>query len=394
MARKNYTVEQIIVILRKVEVLCGQGMTAKEAVKQEGITENTYFRWRREYGGMSTSDVKRLKELEKENSRLKKIVADLSLDNEMLKDIASKKLLSPVKRQMTVDYLREEYEVSERRACRALDVNRNTYRYEPKELPDEDDMHKLIIYMATNFGRVGYRMVADMLRNQGILINPKRVERIWREEGLKLPAKQTKQRRIVMNDGSCIRLRPEHKNHVWSYDFVEDKTMDGRKVRWLNIIDEHEHECLASIPRRSWRNSDVISALSEIMILRGSPEYIRSDNGPEFIAKKLRKWLSDIGVITTYIEPGSPWENGYVESFNARMRDEFLNGELFGNLYEAKVLTNRWVRYYNTIRPHSSLGGKTPAPQTYTFDDMEMTEALRKSVWNVMLVSDEKRKAS
>ena len=295
---------------------------------------------------------------------------------------------------MTVDYLREEYEVSERRACRALDVNRNTYRYEPKELPDEDDMHKLIIYMATNFGRVGYRMVADMLRNQGILINPKRVERIWREEGLKLPAKQTKQRRIVMNDGSCIRLRPEHKNHEWSYDFVEDKTMDGRKVRWLNIIDEHEHECLASIPRRSWRNSDVISALSEIMILRGSPEYIRSDNGPEFIAKKLRKWLSDIGVITTYIEPGSPWENGYVESFNARMRDEFLNGELFGNLYEAKVLTNRWVRYYNTIRPHSSLGGKTPAPQTYTFDDMEMTEALRKSVWNVMLVSDEKRKAS
>lgn len=282
--------------------------------------------------------------------------------------------------------------MSERRACRALDINRNTYRYKPVKLPDEDDMHSLIIYMATNFGRVGYRMVTDMLRNQGILINHKRVERIWSEEGLKLPEKQQKRRRIFLNDGSCIRLKADHRNHVWSYDFVEDKTMDGRKLRWLNIIDEYTHECLASIPRRSWRGSDVINVLSDIMILRGTPEYIRSDNGPEFIAKRLRKWLADVGVITTYIEPGSPWENGFIESFNSRMRDEFLNGELFGNLYEAQVLTARWARYYNSIRPHSSLGGKTPAPQSYTFDDITMTKEMRQSVWNVILVSDEKKK--
>ena len=221
-----------------------------------------------------------------------------------------------------------------------------------------------IIETACNYGRVGYRMVTHMLRNEGIVINHKRVERIWREEGLKLPHKQKKRQRLWLSDGSCVRLRPEHKNHVWSYDFVEDVTMDGRKLRWLNIIDEYTHECLASSPGRGWHWPDIIETLADIMIRRGAPEYLRSDNGPEFVATKLRGWLSDVGVVSTYIEPGSPWENGYCESFNARMRDEFLDGELFGNLYEAKVLTDRWVRYYNTVRPHSSLGGRPPAPQS------------------------------
>ena len=242
-------------------------------------------------------------------------------------------------------------------------VNRNTYRYIAVKLPDEDDVRTEIIDKACNYGRVGYRMVTNMMRNSGTKINHKRVERIWREEGLKLPKKQTKKRRLWLNDGSCIRLRPEYKNHVWSYDFVEDKTYNKKKVRFLNILDEHSRECIASIPRRSWRNNDVIEALSKLMILKGCPEYLRSDNGSEFTANKLRKWLSNVGVITAYIEPGSPWENGYIESFNARMRDEFLNGELFGNMYEAQVLTKRWVEYYNTTRPHSSLGGRPPAPQ-------------------------------
>jgi putative transposase len=258
----------------------------------------------------------------------------------------------------------EIHGVGERRACRVLSVNRTTHRYEAVRLPDEDDVRADIIYKACNYGRVGYRMVCNMMRNEGKKINHKRVERIWREEGLKLPKKQEKKRRLWLADGSCVRLRPEHKNHVWSYDFVEDRTMDGRKVRWLNIIDEHEHLCLASVPRRSWRNTDVIEVLADLMLVHGTPEYLRSDNGSEFIAKKLRKWLAELGVTTTYIEPGSPWENGYCESFNARMRDEFLNGELFGNMYEAQVLTARWVRYYNEIRPHSALGGRPPAPQS------------------------------
>lgn len=258
----------------------------------------------------------------------------------------------------------EKYRVSERRACRALSIHRATCRYEAVKRPDEDEVRTKIIEKACNYGRVGYRMVTHMLRNEGIRINHKRVERIWREEGLKLPKKQQKRQRLWLRDGSCVRLRPEHANHVWSYDFVTDITTDGRKLRWLNIIDEHSHECLGSIPRRSWRGKAVIEALADLMLMHGTPEYIRSDNGPEFIATALRKWLADVGVITAYIEPGSPWENGYCESFNARMRDEFLNGELFGNLYEAQVLTREWVEYYNTIRPHSSLGGRPPAPQT------------------------------
>lgn len=269
-----------------------------------------------------------------------------------------------------------------------LGVNRNTYRYEPKRLPDEDAMYEAITYLAANYGRVGYRMVTNLLRNEGVAVNHKRVERIWREEGLKLPQKQAKRRRLHLSDGSCIRLRAERANHVWSYDFVEDKTMDGRKLRWLNVIDEHTRECLASVPRRQWRNKDVIETLANIMVMRGAPEYIRSDNGPEFIAKVLRKWLSDVGVITTYIEPGSPWENGYIESFNSRMRDGFLNGELFGNLYEAQVLTHRWVRYYNGVRPHSSLGGRPPAPQSYSIKDDALTSVLRRAKWGVIIRSN------
>jgi len=241
-----------------------------------------------------------------------------------------------------------------------LGVNRTAYRYKAIVLPDEDEIRQRIIDTVTNYGRVGYRMVTDMLRNQGILINHKRVERIWREEGLRLPKKQTKKPRLWLNDGSCIRLRPERPNHVWSYDFVEDKTIDGRKVRFLNVIDEYRHLCIASVPRRSWKNNDLIEVLANLMMQYGTPEYIRSDNGSEFTAKKVKEWLKDTGVITAYIEPGSPWENGYCESFNARMRDEFLNGELFGNMYEVQVLTKRWVKYYNEIRPHSSLRGKAP----------------------------------
>ena len=281
-----------------------------------------------------------------------------------------KKLLSPYKRNAAVGYVLNEYKVSERRACAVLDINRTAFRYEPIKRDDEDEIREKIIEKACNYGRTGYRQVTSMLRNDGILINHKRVERIWGEEGLKRPAKQSKKRRLWLNDGSCIRLRAEYKNHVWSYDFVHDKTVDGKKFRILNIIDEASRECLASVARRRFRNNDIIEILADLMVKHGTPEYLRSDNGIEFTAKKLMKWLSDIGVITTFIEPGSPWENGYCESFNSRMRDEFLNGEIFGNIFEAKVLTKRWMDYYNTIRPHSALGGRPPAPQSISINVM------------------------
>ncbi len=202
-----------------------------------------------------------------------------------------------------------------------------------------------------------------MLRSEGWTVNAKRVERIWRREGLKVPQKQPKKGRLWLNDGSCIRLRPEHPNHVWSYDFVEGRTHNGRKFRMLNIIDEFTRECLAIRIDRKLNSTDVIDALSDLFILRGVPAYVRSDNGPEFIAKAVREWIVAVGAKTAFIEPGSPWENGYCESFNSKLRDELLNGEIFYSLAEAEVIIEAWRRYYNTERPHSSLGYKPPAPE-------------------------------
>jgi putative transposase len=207
-----------------------------------------------------------------------------------------------------------------------------------------------------------------LLREAGWAVNVKRVERSdacvrRRREGLKVPQKQPKKGRLWLNDGSCIRLRPERSNHVWSYDFVEARTHDGRKFRMLNLIDEFSRECLAIRVDRRLRSIDVIDVLSDLFILHGVPDHIRSDNGPEFIAKAVREWIVAVGAKTAYIEPGSPWENGYCESFNSKLRDELLNGEIFYSLAEAKIIIESWRRHYNTKRPHSSLGYRPPAPE-------------------------------
>jgi putative transposase len=187
-------------------------------------------------------------------------------------------------------------------------------------------------------------------------------ERLWRREGLKVPMKQPKRGRLWLNDGSCVRLRPEHRDHVWSYDFVHCRTNDGRAFRTLNILDEFTREILAIRVRRKMTSLDVIDELSDLFILRGVPTYIRSDNGPEFVAQAVRDWIAAVGARTAFIEPGSPWENGYCESFNARFRDELLNGEIFYSLHEAQIIIEQWRRHYNTARPHSALGYRPPAP--------------------------------
>jgi len=206
-------------------------------------------------------------------------------------------------------------------------------------------------------------MITAMLRNEGWLINHKRVERIWRQEGLKVPSKQPKRARLWLNDGSCVRLRAEHKDHVWSYDFVQDRTADGRPFRILTLIDEYTRECLSLTVARKLNSQDVLDELSTLFLTRGVPEHIRSDNGPEFTAKAVREWLELVGVKTLFIEPGSPWENGYVESFNGKLRNELLNGEIFTTLFEAKVLIEEWRKGYNHVRPHSALGYRPPAPE-------------------------------
>jgi transposase InsO family protein len=229
---------------------------------------------------------------------------------------------------------------------------------------DETVLTANIVSLASHYGRYGYRRITALLRADGWGVNHKRVERIWRQEGLKVSARQPKSSRLWFNDGSCIRLRPEHRNHVWAYDFVFDRTREGRPLKLLNVIDEFTRECLAIEVSRKQSSRDVLRTLAGLVLRHGVPEHIRSDNGPEFVAKAVRQWLSRLGVQTLFIEPGSPWENGYVESFNGKLRDELLNGEIFTTLQEAKVLTEVWRREYNQVRPHSSLGYKPPAPET------------------------------
>ena len=218
--------------------------------------------------------------------------------------------------------------------------------------------------MASRYGRYGYRRITALLNNEhGWMVNHKRVERIWRKEGLKVPRKQPKRGRLWLNDGSCVRLRPEYKDHVWSYDFMVDRTADGRLFRMLNIIDEFSRECLSIKVNRKLNSQDVLDELFNLFIFRGIPDHIRSDNGSEFIAKTVRGWLNRLGVKTLFIERGSPWENGYIESFNGKLRDELLNREVFTTLKEAKVLIEQWKKEYNHIRPHSALGYQPPAPE-------------------------------
>jgi putative transposase len=235
----------------------------------------------------------------------------------------------------------------------------------PRGGDDEEALTADLIELARKYGRYGYRKISALLRTAGWLVNDKRVERIWRREGLKVPKKQPKRGRLWDADGSCTRLRPEHRNQVWSYDFVEERTHDGRKFRMLNVIDEFTHECLAIRVARKLKAIDVIDVLSDLFILRGVPGHIRSDNGPEFVAKTVQAWITGVGAKTAYIAPGSPWENGYVESFNARLRDELLNGEIFYTLREAQVVIESWRCHYNTIRPHASLGYRPPAPEVF-----------------------------
>ena len=240
---------------------------------------------------------------------------------------------------------------------------RSTQRREPLVMNDEDALTQAIIRWAHQYGRYGYRRITAMLRRDGWRVNHKRVERIWRREGLKVPQKQPKRGRLWLNDGSCVRLRASRKNHVWSYDFVADRTHNGRALKMLTVVDEYTRKCLAVVVARRLRAEHVLEALADLFLENGIPEHIRSDNGSEFINTELRQWLSEVGAGTLYIEPGSPWENGFIESFNGKFRDELLNGEIFYTLLEAKVIIEQWRQEYNQVRPHSSLGYRPPAPE-------------------------------
>jgi len=228
---------------------------------------------------------------------------------------------------------------------------------------DEAVVTAAMVRLARKYGRYGYRRITALLRGDGWQVNHKRVERMWRQEGLKVPHKQPKRGRLWLTDGSCVRFRPTHRNHVWSYDFMVARTHDGRPIKLLTVIDEYTRECLAIVVARRLGSDDVLECLTQLFVTRGVPEYLRSDNGPEFTARAVGQWLARLGVQTLYIEPGSPWENGYNESVNGKLRDELLNREIFYTLKEAQVMIERWRQEYNTVRPHSSLNYRPPAPE-------------------------------
>ena len=272
--------------------------------------------------------------------------------------------MSPERRRVAVQHARDKG-LSERHGCRLVRQPRGTQRYQPTQRNDEDQLTQAIIALASQYGRYGVRRITPLLRQSGWNVGKDRVQRIWRREGLKVPVKQKPRGRLWLNDGSCIRLRPEKANHVWSYDFVEARTHDGRSLRLLTMIDEFTRECLAIRVARRLNSYHVIETLGDCMLAHGVPEHVRSDNGAEMTARRVKQWLQTVGTQPLFIEPGSPWENGYCESFNGKLRDECLNGEIFYSLKEAQVVIEMWRKHYNTIRPHSALGYRPPAPLSW-----------------------------
>ncbi|WP_182180764.1 IS3 family transposase [Methylobacterium radiotolerans] len=352
----------MVLKLRQIEVQTAQGKSLALACKEAEISEQSYYRWRKEYGGLQVDQAGKMKELERENARLRRLVADLSLEKQVLADVAGGKLVVPERRRQAVAGIRERCGLSERHACRIVGQHRGTRRYVPTVPADGDALTRAIVALASEYGRYGYRRVTALLQADGWPVGKDRVQRIWRREGLKVPQKHRPRSRLWLNDGSCVRLRPLHRNHVSSFDFVQAQTPDGRSLRILTLLDEHSRACLALKVARRINSLGVIEALADAMCLHGIPENIRCDNGPEMISKALRKWVAKTGSQIQDIAPGSPWENGYCESFNGKLRDECLRQEIFYSLKEAQIVIALWQNTYNRVRPHSSLGCRPPAP--------------------------------
>jgi len=263
---------------------------------------------------------------------------------------------------VAVRHVQGRRSVSQRRACKALGVSRSTQRYQAKQ--DTAEASRLVARMhelVRKYPRYGYRMIGAKLRQEGWHVNVKKIYRLWRREGFKVPRKARKKRRLGHSGNSCVRRRAERPDHVWTWDFIHDRTTTGQPLKWFAITDEYTRECLALEVDRGITADRVLDVLTSLFLTRGMPRHIRSDNGPEFIATAIRRHGQQVGLEMLYIEPGSPWENGFAESFFSRLRDELLNCEEFANLAEARWFARRRQEEHNHERPHSSLDYQTPA---------------------------------
>ncbi|QDQ88131.1 IS3 family transposase [Alcaligenaceae bacterium SJ-26] len=350
--KKRFTEEQIIGFLGEADA----GLPVKELCRQHGFSEASYYLWRNKFGGMNVSDAKRLKELEAENARLKKLLAESLLENEVTKEALRKKLVSAPSRRELVRYMVDRG-LSERRALRVIGMSASSYRYRPS--PDRNDvLRQQIIELAHRHRRYGSGMIYLKLRQAGMVVNHKRVERLYAEAGLQV--QRRKRKKVPVSDRQPL-VRPAQANQIWSMDFVFDRTADARVIKSLTIVDDATHECVAIVAERAIGGNALTRILDRLALSRRLPKAIRTDNGKEFCGRAMLSWAHDRNIKLFLIEPGKPNQNAYIESFNGRLRDECLNEHWFTNLPQAKVIIEAWRRQYNEERPKKALGGLTPA---------------------------------
>ncbi|MBU7588627.1 IS3 family transposase [Sphingopyxis sp. DBS4] len=353
MKRARFSEEQIIGVLKEAEA----GAKTADLARRHGVSEATIYNWKAKYGGLEVSEARRLRELESENARLKRLLADAMLDQAALKDLLGKKVLTPAAKREAVAHLQACHGMSERRACRVIDADRKSVRYRSTR-DDDTALREKLRGLANQRRRFGYRRLHILLRREGVMINRKKTQRLYKEEGLAVRRRRSRKRAVGTRAPAPVLALA---NQRWSLDFVHDQMASGRRFRVLNVVDDVTRECLAAVPDTSISGRRVVRELTELIAQRGKPGMIVSDNGTELTSNAVLAWCGQSGVEWHYIAPGKPMQNGYVESFNGRMRDELLNETLFMSLAHARVEIAAWVEDYNRERPHSSLGYATPA---------------------------------
>ncbi|WP_209835617.1 IS3 family transposase [Ruegeria sp. HKCCE3926] len=351
--KRRFSDEQIIGMIKEYEA----GVKAQELCRKYGISDATFYKYKAKFGGMNVSDAKKLRALEDENNRLKRMLADAMLDNAALKDLGDKKLLTPDVKRRAVSDVMDRHDLSERRACELADLHRSVFQYQKQ---DEDDaaLRKRLRELANERRRFGYRRLGILLAREGFEVNHKKLFRLYREEGLAVRRRRSRKRALGTRRPILV---PDRANQRWSLEFVSDAFEDGRRFRVLCIMDDCTREALATVVDRSLSGARMTRELDDLIRRRGQPDMIVSDNGTEMTSHAVLRWCQDAGVGWHYIAPGKPMQNAFVESFNGRLRDECLNEHIFGNLAEARKIIETWRIDYNTQRPHTSLGGLAPA---------------------------------
>ncbi|MFZ5578079.1 MAG: IS3 family transposase [Pseudomonadota bacterium] len=354
MKKSRFTEEQIIGFLKQAEA----GMPIKELCRNGGFSDATFYKWRAKFGGMQVSEAQRLRELESENAKLKRLLAEAHLDMHALKSVLGGKALAPQARREAVGRMVNEHHLSERHACRLVGLSRDSYRHPPQADQATVALHEKIVEIAHVRRRFGYRRIHDLLRPQFPGVNHKRVYRLYRQANLAV--RRRKKGKRPVNERVPLQ-RAQKVNEVWSMDFVSDSLSGGRRLKYLTVADDFSHESVEIAVDFGISGQYVTRVLDRAALFRGYPQAVRTDNGPEFTSRAFMAWAQAHGIRHILIQPGRPMQNGFIESFNGKFRDEHLNECWFETLHQARMAVAVWRQDYNEVRPHSSLGRMPPA---------------------------------